>query len=104
MLSHTWRPDVVAFSCNHLANVPEIIDLAKLTKATLPESFVFGVGHSASFIAKQFLDHGAGTIDCMLKGEGEALVLELPQAIGHDRLVIARVPGVVSRFGSGPPP
>src|SRR5919106_4047816 len=23
-----WRPQVVAFSCNYLANVPEIIDLA----------------------------------------------------------------------------
>src|SRR5256885_120498 len=28
-----WRPDVVAFSCNYLANVPEIVDLAKLTRA-----------------------------------------------------------------------
>ena len=27
-----WKPDVVAFSCNDLANVPEIVDLAKLTK------------------------------------------------------------------------
>jgi hopanoid C-3 methylase len=24
-----WQPDVIAFSCNYLANVPEIIDLAK---------------------------------------------------------------------------
>ena len=24
-----WRPDAVAFSCNYLANVPEIVDLAK---------------------------------------------------------------------------
>src|SRR5688572_31876537 len=31
-----WRPDVVAFSCNYLANVPEIVDLAKLTKEKLP--------------------------------------------------------------------
>src|SRR5215471_20358102 len=23
-----WRPDVIAFSCNYLANVPEIVDLA----------------------------------------------------------------------------
>ena len=27
-----WRPDFIAFSCNYLANVPEIIDLAKETK------------------------------------------------------------------------
>jgi len=103
-LLHTWRPDVVAFSCNYLANVPEIVDLAKLTKDTLPESFVFVGGHSASFIAEQFLEHGAGAIDCILKGEGEAFVPELLQAIEHDRTAIARVPGVVSRFGSGPPP
>src|ERR1700674_5727158 len=25
----TWRPDVIAFSLNYLANVPEVIDLAK---------------------------------------------------------------------------
>src|SRR6266849_4811509 len=103
-LLHTWRPDVVAFSCNYLANVPEIVDLAKLTKDTLPESFVFVGGHSASFIAEQFLEHGAGAIDCILKGEGEAFVPELLQAIEHDRTAIARVPGVVSRVVSGPPP
>ncbi len=103
-LLQTWRPDVVAFSCNYLANVPEIVDLAKLTKDTLPGSFVFVGGHSASFIAEQFLEHGAGAIDCILKGEGEAVVPELLQAIEHDRTAIARVPGVVSRFGSGPPP
>ncbi|NIO06805.1 MAG: hopanoid C-3 methylase HpnR, partial [Deltaproteobacteria bacterium] len=28
-----WQPDVVAFSCNYLANVPEIVDLARSTKA-----------------------------------------------------------------------
>jgi hypothetical protein len=31
-----WEPDVVAFSCNYLANVPEIVDLAKLTQERLP--------------------------------------------------------------------
>ena len=31
-----WQPDLIAFSCNYLANVPEIIDLAKDTKAVLP--------------------------------------------------------------------
>lgn len=103
-LLQTWRPDVVAFSCNYLANVPEIVDLAKLTKDTLPGSFVFVGGHSASFIAEQFLEHGAGAIDCILKGEGEAVVPEFLQAIEHDRTAIARVPGVVSCFGSGPPP
>ena len=104
ILLRTWRPDVVALACNYLANVPEIVDLAKLTKETLPQSFVFVGGHSASFIAEQFLEHGAGAIDCILKGEGEAIVPELLQAIEYDRQAITHVPGVVSPLGSGPPP
>src|SRR5258708_27175272 len=35
-----WRPDVVAFSGNYLANIPEIVDLAKATKARSPETLV----------------------------------------------------------------
>src|SRR5882762_5641788 len=31
-----WQPDVVAFSCNYLANVPELVDLAKVTRARRP--------------------------------------------------------------------
>ncbi len=103
-LLQNWQPDVVAFSCNYLANVPEIVDLAKLTKDTLPQSFVFVGGHSASFIAEQFLNHGGGAIDCILKGEGEAVVPELLLAIEHDRTAITQVPGVVSPFGVGPLP
>lgn len=99
-----WQPDVVAFSCNYLANVPEIIDLARLTKDMLPQSFVFVGGHSASFIAEQLLEHGAGAIDCILKGEGEAVVPELLQAIEYDRAAITRVPGAISPFGAGPAP
>ncbi len=63
---HQWQPEVVAFSCNYLANVPEIIDLAKATKEKLPQSFIFVGGHSVSFIAQEFLQHGAGAIDCVL--------------------------------------
>src|SRR5688572_25455588 len=43
-----WQPRVVSFSCNYLANVPEIIDLAAVTKQTLPNSFIVVGGHSAS--------------------------------------------------------
>ncbi len=99
-----WQPDAIAFSCNYLANVPEIIDLAKLTKAKLPASFVFVGGHSASFIAPEFLRHGAGAIDCILKGEGEAAILNLLPAIEHDRTALLKVPGVVTVEGEGPPP
>lgn len=35
-----WQPDAVAYSCNYLANVPEIIDLAKETRDRLPDSLI----------------------------------------------------------------
>src|SRR6266403_2031142 len=99
-----WKPDVVAFACNYLANVPEIVDLAKATKALLPDCFVFVGGHSASFIAQEFLAHGGGAIDCILTGEGEAAVLQLLEAVQHDRQALHQVPGLVRRDGQGPPP
>src|SRR5215510_1629890 len=98
-----WRPDVVAFSCNYLANVPEVVDLAKLTRARRPSTFIFVGGHSASFTAQELLEHAGGAIDCILKGEGEASVAELLEAVEHDRRSIAQVPGVVSLDGEGPP-
>ena len=100
----TWKPDVVAFACNYLANVPEISDLAKVTKRELPNCFVFVGGHSASFVAKDFLKHGDGAIDCVLKGEGEGAVPKLLLAVEHDRQAITKVPGVVTLDGEGPPP
>jgi hopanoid C-3 methylase HpnR len=100
----TWKPDIVAFSCNYLANVPEIVDLAKLAKSRLPQSFVLVGGHSASFIAGEFLEHGERSIDCVLKGEGEAAILKLLLAVEHDRAAIRTVPGAVTPDGDGPPP
>src|SRR5467141_1245563 len=67
-----WRPDLIAFSCNYLANVPEIVDLAKRAKVLLPRTVICVGGHSASFVAPAIIEHGAGAIDCVLKGEGEA--------------------------------
>ena len=99
-----WAPDAVAFSCNYLANVPEIVDLAKLTKARLPRSFVFVGGHSASFTADEFLEHGDGAIDCVIRGEGETGIAALLEAVAHDRTAIDEVPGVVSAYGNGPAP
>src|SRR5438552_10594413 len=64
-----WRPDFIAFSCNYLANVPEIVDLSKGTKAVLPRCFICVGGHSASFIGRDIIEHGAGAVDCVLKGE-----------------------------------
>jgi magnesium-protoporphyrin IX monomethyl ester (oxidative) cyclase len=49
-----WRPDFIAFSCNYLANVPEIVDLAVATKIVLPRSFICVGGHSASHRGDHF--------------------------------------------------
>jgi hopanoid C-3 methylase HpnR len=99
----SWKPDAVAFGCNYLANVPEIVDLAKLTKRLLPQAFVFVGGHSASFVSQDFLKHGDGAIDCVLKGEGEVAAPKLLEAVEHDRKAITKVPGVVTLDGEGPP-
>jgi hopanoid C-3 methylase HpnR len=99
----SWRPDVVAFSCNYLANVPEIVDLAKATKTRSPDTFICVGGHSASFTAATLIEHGAGAIDCVLKGEGEAAMPLLLDAIEGGRTIVA-VPGVVTPAGEGPPP
>jgi hopanoid C-3 methylase len=99
-----WRPDFVAFSCNYLANVPEIVDLAKATKLALPRAFVCVGGHSASFTARAILEHGEGAIDCVLKGEGEPGIVKLLEAVAGDRGAIAKVPGAVTEDGEGPQP
>ena len=100
---HERQPDAVGFSCNYLANVPEIVDLAKLTKQLLPECTVFVGGHSASFIAGALLAHAEGAIDCVLKGEGESAIGPLLSAIAGDRRALALVPGAVTAAGEGPP-
>src|SRR5205823_14735717 len=97
-----WRPDAICFSGNYLANIPEIIDLAKAAKARLPQCFVFAGGHSISFTAEEVLEHAEGAIDCVLIGEGEASVAKLLEAAG-DRS-FASVPGAVTPDSSGPPP
>ncbi|HLI10771.1 MAG TPA: hopanoid C-3 methylase HpnR [Alphaproteobacteria bacterium] len=99
-----WRPDLVAVSCNYLANVPEIVELAKLTKRLLPSCYVLIGGHSASFIAPAFLTHGGGAIDCVLKGEGEAGLPLLLDALAAGKDAVAAVPGAVTAAGEGPPP
>jgi hopanoid C-3 methylase len=59
----------VDFSLNYLANVPEVLDLAKRVKSMLAGCFVFSGGHSGSFIAEELLDHANGAIDCVVKGD-----------------------------------
>jgi hopanoid C-3 methylase len=98
-----WRPQLVAFSCNYLANVPEIVDLAKATKARLPEIFICVGGHSASFVAPAIIGHAEGAIDCVLKGEGEATMPQLLAAVEADDDPVC-VPGAVTAAGEGPAP
>src|SRR6202048_998782 len=100
----SWQPDAIAFSCNYLANVPEILDLATATRAKLPNSFIFVGGHSASFIAQEILEHSQGSIDCILKGEGEPSIGPLLEAARQDRKSLNLVPGVQTLEGQGPRP
>ena len=48
------------------------------------------------------LEHGAGAIDCVLRGEGEAVIGRLLEALGDPKL--ATVPGIVTASGRGPVP
>jgi hopanoid C-3 methylase HpnR len=100
----TWQPDVIAFSCSYLANVPEVIDLCKATKIKLPNCYIIVGGHSASFIPEDLLNHAKGSINCVLKGEGEAEISELLKAVEHDKSNVSQVPGTVTLEGTGPPP
>jgi magnesium-protoporphyrin IX monomethyl ester (oxidative) cyclase len=97
-----FKPAAVGFSLNYLANVPQVLDLAKETRRRLPQCFLFAGGHSVSFIAPEVLDHAAGALDCVVRGEGEVITPRLLEAIGDPRL--EGLPGVVTRHGAGPPP
>jgi hopanoid C-3 methylase HpnR len=107
-----WRafdevaPGAVGFSLNYLANVPEVIDLAKGVKARRPECATFAGGHSVSFIASHVLEQAKGALDAVLRGEGEASAPLLVDAFagGGSKSALARVPGAVTLEGEGPPP
>lgn len=70
-----FQPEAVGFSLNYLANVPEVLELAKQVKVMLPRCLVFAGGHSVSFVAERVLEQADGAIDVVLKGEGETLSL-----------------------------
>ena len=97
------RPDAVGFSCNYLANVPEVVDLAKLTKRVAPRCAVFVGGHSASFVAEAILVHGDGAIDCVVKGEGETAVGPVLAALADRGNQPGVIPGAITSAGEGPP-
>src|SRR6185437_8668139 len=98
-----WSPDVVAFGANYLANIPEVIDLAKETRRRLPGALFVVGGHSASFTAPEILEHAQGAIDCVIKGEAEEIFPRV-LAAARDRDALGTLPGVVTRTGEGPPP
>jgi radical SAM superfamily enzyme YgiQ (UPF0313 family) len=95
-----FAPHAVGFSLNYLANVPEVLDLAKETKRRRPGCFVFAGGHSGSFIAEELLEHAAGALDALVRGEGEAITPRLLEAAGDPRL--ATLPGGISPDGAVP--
>ena len=99
---HAFAPQAIGFSLNYLANVPEVIDLAKATKTRLPHCFIFVGGHSASFIPHELLHHAQGAIDCIVRGEGEVSTPQLLETIPDGP--IETLPGVVTLAGMGPPP
>jgi magnesium-protoporphyrin IX monomethyl ester (oxidative) cyclase len=66
-----FRPDAVGLSLNYLANVPEVVELAKLVKRRLPDAYVFIGGQAASLNADEIRAHADGAIDAIVIGEGE---------------------------------
>ena len=96
-----FDPDAVGFGLNYLANVPEVLDLAREIKDAGPRRFIFAGGHSVSFIASHVLEQSAGGLDGIIRGEGEASIVHLLGAIGGD---LSAVPGLVTADGVGAPP
>jgi hopanoid C-3 methylase HpnR len=102
-LLRQWRPDAVAFGVNYLANVPEVLDLARETRRRRPDCLIIVGGHSASFIAPEILEHGGGAVDCVLRGEAEEALPAL-LAAATDGGALHTVPGAVTAAGEGPAP
>ena len=103
-LIHEWGPDAVCFGLNYLANIPEVVDLARETKRRAPSTFVFVGGHSASFTADEILEHAEGAIDCVVRGEVEEILPHVLGAARDGEAALRTLPGVVTRRGAGPPP
>jgi magnesium-protoporphyrin IX monomethyl ester (oxidative) cyclase len=97
-----FEPQAIGFGLNYLANVPEVLDLARLIKQHRPQCFVFVGGHSVSFIAGHILEQADGTIDAVVRGEGEVAVPLLLEACLDGG--VQQVPGVTTVAGDGPAP
>jgi magnesium-protoporphyrin IX monomethyl ester (oxidative) cyclase len=97
-----FRPEAVGISLNYLANVPEALEIAARVRQVSPRCFVFLGGHSVSFIADDVLEQARGTVDAIVKGEGETAIAPLLAAARDGGL--ETVPGAVSAAGHGPAP
>jgi len=103
LLIEEWKPHAIGFSLNYLANIPEVVDLAKHTKARTPDCFIFVGGHSASFTAREILAHAEGAIACVVRGEGETVTPRLLEC-ASDPEKLRTLPGIVAPNGEGPAP
>ncbi|WP_329235258.1 hopanoid C-3 methylase HpnR [Actinoallomurus sp. NBC_01490] len=93
-----FEPEAVGFGLNYLANVPEVLDLARQIKRLTPRCFVFAGGHSVSFIAGHVIEQADGALDAVLRGEGEVATPLLLAAARDGGLT--DVPGVVTPEGT----
>src|ERR1700683_5791851 len=66
----SFRPNAVGFSLNYLANVPEVIDLAKDVKRLTKDCFVFTGGHSGSVVGAENLGAGDRASGAVVRGGG----------------------------------
>jgi hopanoid C-3 methylase HpnR len=99
-----FRPEAVLFGMNYLANVPEVVDLCRLVKLRFPRALTCVGGHSASFTARELLEHARGGIDCVVRGEGEEAAPRVLEAWMDDRKQLHRLEGVTTLDGAGRPP
>ena len=98
-----WKPDAIGFSLNYLANIPEVIDLSKEARRRSPACFIFAGGHSASFTAREILQHANGAIMCIVRGEGEGITPQVLEA-APNLTRLSALPGVTTLEGEGPTP
>src|SRR5581483_5579731 len=103
-LVKNWRPNVIAFSVNYLANIPEIIDLARAIRELSPETFICIGGHSVSFIPEEVLQHANGAVDCVLIGEGETAITGLLDALTDSPPNLKNVSGCITLEHRSAPP
>ena len=90
----SFQPGAIGISLNYLANIPEAIEISAAAKRAVPGCFVFFGGHSVSFIAEDVLNQAAGSVDAIVRGEGETAIGPLLEAICDGGL--DTVPGVMS--------